>query len=243
MVPAAIVMALLLGALFAPSPAQATTWHWPLHGPVQKRFGYTAATPFTRGQHRGITIAGPAGAPVRAACPGRVTFAGRLPNRPGAGGHDQLRRTDRDLSPARLAGGPARRPGRRRRPHRPPRPARAAPRRPPDRPALDYVDPLALLGRDPSTHPRPLVRAPRWRTGPGPIPTRPRPAPLPLPLPLPLRWSAPAAAAARPAVPLVAWLGLALLAGALPALRLRHARRRRPRREAARSRHAPPDAA
>jgi peptidase M23-like protein len=238
-VPALALLALLLGALFAPPPAQATTWHWPLHGPVQKRFAYTAATPFTRGQHRGITIAGPAGAPVRAACPGRVTFAGRLPNRPGAGvtincgaltatylrlaslavrRGDQVAVGDRlgRLGPRGLHLG-ARRTGRR----------------------WDYVDPLALLGRDPSMHPRPLVRAPRWRTGPGPIPTRPRPAPLPLPL----RWSAPTAAAARPVVPLVAWLGLALLAGALPALGLRHARRRRPRREAARSRHAPPDAA
>ena len=246
MVPAALVMALLLDVLFA-LPALATPWHWPLHGPVQERFAYTPTTPFARGQHRGITIGGPAGAPVRAACTGRVTFAGALPRSRGAGvtvncgaltatylrlvsvavrQGDQVAVGDHlgRLGPRGLHLG-ARRTGRR----------------------WDYVDPLALFASEPGTHPTPLVRAPRWRIGPRPLgaPARPRPSPSrnPLPLPLPLRWSAPVAAAARPAVPLVAWLGLALLAGALPALGLQHPRRRRRPREAARSRHAPPDAA
>jgi hypothetical protein len=105
----------------------------------------------------------------------------------------------------------------------------------------DYVDPLALLARDPDTYPGPLVPVPRWRIGPGPLGAPARPSRSQLPLPL--RWSAPAAAAARPVVPLVAWLGLALLAGALPALGIQHTRRRRRQSEAARSRHAPPDAA
>jgi peptidase M23-like protein len=239
-VPALALIPLVLGALFAPPPAHAATWRWPLRGPVQQRFAYTLSTPFTRGQHRGITIAGPAGAPVRAACAGRVTFAGAVPNRPGAGvtincgaltatylqlasvavrRGDQVAVGDRlgRLGPRGLHLG-ARRTGAR----------------------WDYVDPLALLAGDRSTRPAPLVRAPRWPLGSGP---RPNPTPLPLRLPVPLRWSAPAAAAARPVVPPVAWLGLALLAGALPALGLRHARGRRAQREAVRSRHAPPDAA
>jgi hypothetical protein len=247
-VPKAFVTALLLIAAFpSPAPALATPWHWPLHGPVQERFAYKPTTPFARGQHRGITIAGPAGAPVRAACAGRVSFAGALPRRRAAGvtvhcgawtatylrlASVAVRRGEAIAVGDRLGrlgsrglhlG--ARRTGRR----------------------WDYVDPLTLLAGDPGAHPAPLVRAPHRRIGPRPLgaPARPSPSPnpVPLPLPLPLRWSAPAAAAARPAVPLVAWLGLALLAGALPALGLRRHRRRRRAREAARSRHAPPDAA
>ena len=212
---------------------------------MQERFAYAPATPFARGQHRGITIAGPAGAPVRAACGGRVTFAGALPRRRAAGvtvdcgawtatylrlASVAVRRGEAVAVGDRLGRlGPrglhlgARRTGRR----------------------WDYVDPLTLIAGDPGTDPAPLVRAPRRWIGPRPLgaPARPSPSPNPVPLPLPLRWSAPAAAAARPAVPLVAWLGLALLAGALPALGLRRHRRRRRAREATGSGHAPPDAA
>jgi lipoprotein NlpD len=246
-VPTALVTALLLIAAFpATPPAHATTWRWPLRGPVQERFAYTSTTPFARGQHRGITIGGAAGEPVRAACVGRVSFAGALPRSRGAGvtvncgaltatylrlASVAVRRGESIAVGDRLGRlGPrglhlgARRTGRR----------------------WDYVDPLTLLAGDPGTRPAPLVRAPHRRIGPRPLgaPARPSPSPSPspVPLPLPLRWSAPAAAAARPAVPVVAWLGLALLAGALPALGLRRHRRRRAR-DALRSRHAPPDAA
>jgi peptidase M23-like protein len=238
-VPKALVTALLLiAALPATPPAQATTWRWPLHGPIEQRFAYTPTTPFERGQHRGIIIGGPAGTPVRAACPGRVSFAGALPRHRAAGvtvtcgawtatylrlASLAVRRGDHVAVGDRLgrvgARGlhlGARRTGRR----------------------WDYVDPLSLFATDPGARPAPLVRAPRPPLGPVP---RSRPAPLPLPLPL--RWSAPATAAAHPAGPLVAWLGLALLAGALPALGLRRARRRRRSREAARSRYAPTDTA
>jgi Peptidase family M23 len=237
-VPALVLISLLLGALFAAPSAHAATWRWPLHGPVQERFAYTPTTPFERGQHRGIIIGGPPGTPVRAACAGRVSFAGALPRRRAAGvtvncgawtatylrlASLAVRRGDRVAVGDRVgrvgAGGlhlGARRTGRR----------------------WAYVDPLTLLASEPGARPAPLVRAPHWRTGPGPLATQPRPAPLPLPL----RWSAPVAAAVRPAVPLVAWLGLALLVGALPALGLRRARGRRRSREAAQSRYAPADA-
>jgi hypothetical protein len=233
-VPALVLISLLLGVLFIPPPAHAASWRWPLRGSVQERFDYTSATPFARGQHRGIIIWGPPRTPVHAACAGRVSFAGALP-RCGAGvtvvcgaltaSYLQLaslavRRGDRVAVGDRLgrvgARGlhlGARRTGRR----------------------WGYVDPLSLLAGDPPARPVPLVRAPRWRIGPRPLGARPPAAPVLL------RWSAPIAGAARPAVPVVAWLGLGLLAAALPALGLGRVRRRR--REAARPGYAPPDAA
>ncbi|HVE69365.1 MAG TPA: peptidoglycan DD-metalloendopeptidase family protein, partial [Solirubrobacteraceae bacterium] len=51
-------------------------WAWPVRGPVAERFALSAADPYARGQHRGIDIAARAGAAVRAACAGRVRFAG-----------------------------------------------------------------------------------------------------------------------------------------------------------------------
>ena len=47
----------------------------PVRGEVVRAFAY-AGDPFTRGHHRGIDLAAAPGAPVRAACSGRVTFAG-----------------------------------------------------------------------------------------------------------------------------------------------------------------------
>jgi hypothetical protein len=236
-VPALVLISLLLGALFTAPPAHAAGWRWPLRGTVQQRFAYAPATPFAPGQHRGIIIGGPEGSPVRAACAGRVSFAGALPRRGAAGvtvncgawtatylqlASLAVRRGDRVAVGDRLgrvgARGlhlGARRTGRR----------------------WDYVDPLSLLADDPGTRPVPIVRAPRWRAGPGPLGRQPRPAPLPIPL----RWSAPVAAAARPAVPVVAWLGLAVLAAALPALGIGRLHRRR--REAARRAYAPPEVA
>lgn len=56
--------------------AEAATWRWPVRGEVVERFDLSAANPYARGQHRGIDIAAPRGAAVRAACAGRVRFAG-----------------------------------------------------------------------------------------------------------------------------------------------------------------------
>ena len=47
----------------------------PVRGEVVRAFAY-AGDPFARGHHRGIDLAAAPGAPVRAACSGRVTFAG-----------------------------------------------------------------------------------------------------------------------------------------------------------------------
>jgi hypothetical protein len=237
-VPALVVISLLLGVLFPAPPAHAATWRWPLRGPVEQRFAYTSATPFTRGQHRGITIAGTAGTPVFAACAGRVSFAGVVPGGRGTGvtvicgaltatylrlASVAVRRGNVVVVGDRLGrlgrGGlhlGARRTGRR----------------------WEYVDPLGLISGDPDARPVPLARPPRWRVGPRPL--GPVPRPRTAPVPLPLRWSAPAVAAARPAVPVVAWLGLGLLTAALPALGLRRVRRRR--REATRRGYARADA-
>jgi murein DD-endopeptidase MepM/ murein hydrolase activator NlpD len=79
---------ILLGASFAgaaataeatavgATAAEAATWRWPVRGEVVERFAVSPANPYARGQHRGIDIAAPRGAAVRAACAGRVRFAG-----------------------------------------------------------------------------------------------------------------------------------------------------------------------
>ncbi len=53
-------------------------WLWPVHGAVVGRFAVTADR-FAAGQRRGIDIAATPGAAVRAACGGRVLFAGVVP--------------------------------------------------------------------------------------------------------------------------------------------------------------------
>src|SRR4051794_17748568 len=71
------VLLLLLIALGLPSPAGAGLpgWRWPVDGPVLARFT-DAGSPFAAGRPRGIDIAARPGSPVRAACTGRVRFAG-----------------------------------------------------------------------------------------------------------------------------------------------------------------------
>ena len=68
-------------ALVMPHGAAGAGWRWPLRGPVVGAFHVSPGAPFARGQRRGIDVSAPAGALVRAACPGRVTFAGPLPRR------------------------------------------------------------------------------------------------------------------------------------------------------------------
>jgi Peptidase family M23 len=60
--------------LAAPAPAHAE-WVWPLRGPVVTTYR-NGDDPYAGGQHRGIDIAGPVGAPVVAAAGGEVRFAG-----------------------------------------------------------------------------------------------------------------------------------------------------------------------
>jgi hypothetical protein len=197
----------------------ATTWRWPLRGPVVGRFRLTPRAPFARGQRRGIDLAARPGASVRSTCPGRVAFAGPLPRnglavtvRCGALvatylrlGHLAVRRGAHVATGRRLGTlGPG---GRLRLGAR-----RAGERR-------GYVDPLALL-RDPvPTAPPALGPAPRARR-PRPAPAPPRPPATPSPAPEPAR-------AVSRHLPWPAYPAIALIATALPVGSVVHRRRRR----------------
>jgi hypothetical protein len=79
-------LALALGTwlAFAPSSALGSTseshesWRWPVRGPVVRPFAVTVSDRFAAGQHRGIDVRARPGTTVRAACSGRVRFAGRV---------------------------------------------------------------------------------------------------------------------------------------------------------------------
>ena len=66
----------LLSVLAAASPALAA-WRWPADGEVITSY-LNGADPYAAGQHRGVDIAGPVGAPVVAATAGTVRFAGTV---------------------------------------------------------------------------------------------------------------------------------------------------------------------
>jgi hypothetical protein len=68
----------LLLSLAATESADAAEPHWapPVPGAPTRLF-HLGANPFLRGQHRGVDLAAN-GEPVRAACSGRVVFAGRV---------------------------------------------------------------------------------------------------------------------------------------------------------------------
>lgn len=70
----------VLLAVLAPvqDAAARARWLWPVHGDVVGHFALTRDR-FAGGQRRGIDIAAPPGAAVRAACGGRVSFAGVVP--------------------------------------------------------------------------------------------------------------------------------------------------------------------
>jgi hypothetical protein len=224
-----------IGALALPATtAAAAAWRPPVDGPVVARFR-AGPDPFAAGQRRGLDLAARAGAPAVAPCAGRVAFAGAVPRR---GGAVTIRcgvlvATVLGLaSPAVEAGddlvagdriGVVGRGGR----------VRLGARRAVDR--FGYVDPAALLGagaaRGPVVVPaRRLGRGPR---GPRGAARRPRPAAGPLVAPATGERPAPAAvrvpreAAAGAPVALAAWLGLGLLAVALPSGRLALGRPRR----------------
>src|SRR4051794_34557340 len=73
--PAAIALALVLCLLGAAPAHGSGGWVWPLHGEVITPYR-NGGDPYAAGQHRGIDIAGPVGAPVVAAREGLVRFAG-----------------------------------------------------------------------------------------------------------------------------------------------------------------------
>jgi len=73
-----LVVAVLV-PLAAASTALAERWLRPVPGEVARPFDFARATPFVAGAHRGADLAAPPGAPVRAACGGRVVHAGPVP--------------------------------------------------------------------------------------------------------------------------------------------------------------------
>jgi murein DD-endopeptidase MepM/ murein hydrolase activator NlpD len=193
--------------------ASGVTWRWPVHGRIAGSFHLTPRTPFARGQRRGVDLLAPPRATVRAACPGQVTFSGRLPNGGLAlsvrcGGlvatYLHLGRLD-----ARRGTHVAR--GTRLGTLGPDGRLRLGARRATDR--RGYVDPLTLL-RDPrTTAPPTLGPAPRPRRQP-PLPARTRPR-------------LPATHATPNQLPWPAYPAIALIATALPVGSLIHHRRRR----------------
>ena len=65
--------------LVTPSSAGAERWQRPVPGEVTRSFHYSPAAPFATGRHRGVDLAGAPGDLVRAACAGRVLYAGSVP--------------------------------------------------------------------------------------------------------------------------------------------------------------------
>jgi hypothetical protein len=213
----------------------------PVPGEIARGFAY-AGDPFARGHHRGIDLAAAPGTPVKAACGGRVVFAGRA----GANGRAVTIRCGRfnvthlPLAELTTRAGATVPPGARigtaargrshaglhlgvRRANNP----------------LGYVDPAPLI----RAQPRPAPPA-----GPHVRPRRPAQAP-PHPEPLPLRAAsrhaagrapltapAPAATGSSPVAPWPVWAGLALLLAGAAGAGTTRARRTRARRRAGHAR-------
>jgi murein DD-endopeptidase MepM/ murein hydrolase activator NlpD len=193
-----LALSILVLLLFAPV-ARAGSWQRPVDGEVLRPF---AAGPdrYARGQHRGVDLAAARGSPVRSACAGRVSFAGRVPRggltvsvRCGAivATYQQLgsiavRARDFARRGARLGSvGPSSDPSE----HRAHLHLGAR-----DAATGRYLDPLSLLAAAPPGTPLLPTLARRPRAAPlGPAPAAPRAVPDG-----PLRPAAPRAAPARP---------------------------------------------
>jgi len=222
----------------------------PVPGPVARAFEY-AGDPFARGHHRGADLAARPGAPVRAACGGRVAFAGRA----GANGRTVTIR----CGPWSVTHLPLRelavRAGERVAPGTTVGTAGASTdhegihlgvRRTAD--PRGYVDPAPLLRIPPRPAPPAAPRAVARRTAsppphPAPVPSGPAPGTAPAASAGPAASTAPAASAlpaastaaaptaragSSPLAPWPAWAGLALLlAGAAGAGAARRSRTRR----------------
>lgn len=199
------ISALLTG--LAPGVARGA-WHRPVPGPVLASFSFSPAAPYAAGQRRGIVLSARPGEPVRAACAGRVAFAGTV----GRSGPtisvrcDALRATYQGIAAIGVEEGAAVRRGETIAQVGPEGALRLGARTGPNR----YVDPATLLA-DPDPPLGPAPSGTRHRPAPAP-PVLPRAVPRPRALPMP----------PTPA-PILAWAGLAALLTALGpfALRLR----------------------
>lgn len=221
---------MVAAALAWPAAAWGDAWQWPLDGSLAARFSYRESSPFSRGQHRGIDIAAAEGTVVRAACPGRVRFAGSVAGSQGIVsvvcggliasylhlGAISVRSAAEVVTSQRIGTV-----GRRSRLY-------LGARRTGD--PFGYVDPLTLLA---DKRPRPVPLIPRLRPPRSPVAAPLGPAPLPAParLPSPVRAAEPVrvpVAHPQPVrLPLVAWVGLGLLAAGVPSWGVRQTRRRR----------------
>src|SRR4051812_22274384 len=65
--------------LVAPVASASPPWRAPVRGPVVGAFSFDATAPYAAGRRRGLDFAAARGEVVRAACPGTVTWAGRVP--------------------------------------------------------------------------------------------------------------------------------------------------------------------
>ena len=244
MVAGVMLLALaLVTALLSAPPAQASayagTWKRPVAGALLRAFSLSADH-YAPGQHRGVDLAAPLGSTVRAACGGRVSFAGSVPR----GGRTVSVRCGRLVATYQQLGSIALRRGRVAAPGAPlgtvGRSADPRSRRPHlhlgarEAATGRYIDPLTLLGD--GARPLPLVpagRAPARR----PLPLGPAPA---RPLAQPEARRAPALQAARaPArlgpvaesLPWTVWTGLLCFGLGLPLGGLVGVRRRRRRQQ------------
>jgi murein DD-endopeptidase MepM/ murein hydrolase activator NlpD len=216
----------LVACLSLTSSAGAAAWRRPVAGPVLRAFALSADR-YARGQHRGIDLGAPPGARVRAACAGRVRFAGTVPGggRTVSVGCGRLVASYQHLGVLAVrrgqvvaAGADVGTVGRSGDP-REPRPHVHLGAR--DGAGGRYVDPSTLFGAAPRALP-PLRSAPRRRVPLGRAP--PRPAPPRLLAPRPATATAPVAAepvagpqgAPAPALPLVVWIGLLAFGLGLP---------------------------
>ena len=218
-----VVLLGLVALLLTADAVAAAPWRWPVDGAPVRRFA-VGPDRFAAGQHRGVDLAAPVGAPVRAACAGEVRFAGAVGD---AGrtvsvvcgaliasylhlGSVAVRRGE-----VVAAGDGLGTVGRSGRPRGGPHVHLGARRRSDGA----YVDPLTLLGRQPADPSPPLGVAPR----PG-LEPRARPVPVPRPRVRPAPRAVPAADGPVPWLPL---LGVVLVVlGAVPAVGARRRRRR-----------------